>query len=339
MNIKLTDEEYANLFLKQFFDIEYKRNQLLFDNLPNIYTMVRYLAHNMEKEETEFDFRKASKISFLESTKLIDSFYKSININFKTDDIVNSGVFKIIRTNSPEEASDYELTSGNNDYIDGDNGIRHKAVNVYNNGLVTDTIIWVHEISHYRNQPERNRGPVNDMLTELLAFTEEFIYMDYLEKVGYKDDVEEFKIKEYQNFYNIINVSYHAIIRICLLYFKLGEVSKEDYKNYYGEDDNYEKAIEIFVREIKNNKKIIFTILWYSIAVISIYNYEKYKEDSSFLEKINKLNDSLNTDISLEDALKIIDIKLDKESLDKILQSINNLKEEITKKNTRIKRV
>ena len=94
----------------------------------------------------------------------------------------------------------------------------HKAINVYNNTLITDSIIWVHEISHYRNQPPLFRGEVNDILTELLAFTYELIYTDYLEQIGYEEEGKTFKIEEYKRLHTFIKKGYY-IVRIFLLYF------------------------------------------------------------------------------------------------------------------------
>ena len=41
----------------------------------------------------------------------------------------------------------------------------------------------------------------------------------------------------------------------------------------------------------------------------------------------------MNNKVSLEDALKIIDIRLEQESLDKVLEDINIFREDLTKKN------
>ena len=139
-----------------------------------------------------------------------------------------------------------------------------------------------------------------------------------------------FKISEYKNLYNVINIAFLSV-RIYLLYYLLGEVSKENYKYLYKEDDTYEKALKVFEGLKKQDQDAIFTIIWYSIGTISLYNYEMFKENIAFIEKIKKLNDKIQMDISLEDALKIIDIKLDCESLDKILNSINKFKENLTK--------
>ena len=349
----INNEQSVNSFLKEFYDENYNDNILLFDNMQNIYNLIAFLYYNMQELDVEEqNLRQGQRTSIVEVEKIIDDFYKNIGIDFKFNEIIKDGTFNIIRTNNPKEASNYELYTGNNNYyviteyfedhktkekIIIYEGI-HKTINVYNNTLITDSIIWVHEISHYKNQPPEKRDGVNDILTELLSFTEELIYADYLEQIGYAKEVNMFKIEEYKNLHNFIKIGYY-IVKIALLYFLLGEVSKENYKLLYKEDKNYDDILKKFNTEINNNKKIIFTVLFYGIGLMSIYNYIEYKKDPSFLEKIKKLNKEIMKDISLEDALKIIDIKLDQESLNKILKNINIFREDLVEKEIKKKKV
>lgn len=318
-NIK---EKSANDFLNDFYKYNHPRKEILFNNLKNIYVLISFLYNNMEPLELEdIDFREGTEANLSEKINLIEDFYKTIGVQFDFNSIIADGTFEIVRTNPLYDIYDSELTRGNNKYCG-----EHKSIEIYNNGLLTDSIIWVHEISHYRNQTDNKRGQVNDILTELLAFTESLVYVDYLEKKRYKKEGVMFKISEYKNLYNVINIAFLSV-RIYLLYYLLGEVSKENYKYLYKEDDTYEKALKVFEGLKKQDQDAIFTIIWYSIGTISLYNYEMFKENIAFIEKIKKLNDKIQMDISLEDALKIIDIKLDCESLDKILNSINKFKE------------
>lgn len=132
-------EESINSFLEGFFSWNYPRKRILFDNLTNIYILISFLYRNMNKLEIEMpDFRNGEKASLMERKRLIDEFYKSIGINFKLDALIKNKAFNIIKTNKPEEATFYELTYGNNKYKEG-----RKTINVYNNGLITDSIFWV----------------------------------------------------------------------------------------------------------------------------------------------------------------------------------------------------
>ena len=338
----INNEQSANSFLKAFYDENYNDNILLFDNMQNIYNLIAFLYYNMQELGIEYpNLREGQRTSVAEVEKLIDDFYKKIGINFKFNEIIKDGTFNIIKTTYPKKANICELTHGNNNYIRVivDDGKRkevteHKAINVYNNTLITDSIIWVHEISHYRNQPPLFRGEVNDILTELLAFTYELIYTDYLEQIGYEEEGKTFKIEEYKRLHTFIKKGYY-IVRIFLLYFLLGEVSQENYKFLYKKDKDYEYALKSFDIEIirRKDKNFIFTILFYSVGIISIYNYVEYKKNPKFLEKIEKLNQELmNDNISLEDTLKIIDIKFEQESLDKVLEDINIFREELIEK-------
>lgn len=346
MKEKVEVEVSTNTFLKSFFDIEYNKNKLLFSNLGNIYSLITFLSNNIENLDMKTpDLSCGARKDLMEKLKLIEGFYKSMKIDFNIEDIVKNGTFNIISTNNPDEATFSEIYSGNNNYIiteefytDSKTNQKiitykeyHETINVYNNDLVTDSIIWVHEISHYRNQPSIKRGEVNDILTELVAFTEELIYIDYLKRVGYEEEANMFAVAAYNNFYYFLTRSYY-IIRIVLLYYSLGEISKESYKILYGKDKDYKKSLNTFFKEIQVNRKSIFTLLYYSVGAISMYNYTEYKKDPTFFAKVQELNNALLTNsASLENSLKIINISLNEESLQRILDNINIFKEEIKK--------
>lgn len=347
MDKENTIEKEINEFLKNLFNTSYNENKIFLNNLKNIYILISFLFNNLEKLDIDTkDLRNTTRKDYVEKTQLINDFYKSLGINFKVNDIEKNGTLNILETNEPIDATS-QLTYGNNNYIlcerrsfnfktKEDNIISrnyHKAINVYNNGLLIDSIIWVHEISHYKNQPKEKRHEVNDILTELIAYTEELLYIDYLENIGYEKEAKIFKIMEYQNLYSILNFSYY-IIKITLLYYLLGSVNKENYLLLYKEDKSYNKALELFNKG-KNDIRLCYH---YSIAIISLYNYIEYKKDKKFLENIKRLNkEIMNYNISLENALKIINLKLDRESLNKILDRINIYRNSLLEERKNIK--
>lgn len=341
------NEKEINQFLKNLFNTSYNENKIFLNNLKNIYILISFLFNNLEELDIDTkNLRNTTRKDYVEKTKLINEFYKSLGINFKVNDIEKNGTLNILETNEPKDATS-QLTDGNYNYIlceerrfnpkTKENIIIsrkfHKSINVYNNDLLTDSIIWVHEISHYKNQPKEKRHEVNDILTELIAYTEELLYIDYLENIGYEEEAKIFKIMEYQNLYNILNFSYY-IIKITLLYYLLGSVNKENYLLLYKEDKNYNKVLELF-NERKNDIRLCYH---YSIAIISLYNYIEYKKDKSFLENLKRLNkEIMNYNISLENALKIINLKLDRESLNKILDRINIYRNSLLEERKNIK--
>lgn len=347
MKEKVEVEVSTNTFLKSFFDATYNENKLLFNNMSNIYKLISFLYYNIDSLDVEkLDLRDGTRADYMAKSKLIDNFYKNIGINFRMEEITSSGVLNIISTNNPKKATYKEIYTSNNNYVIHEEcyiNIRtqervvvdttyHKAINVYNNDLVTDSIIWVHEISHYKNQPPEKRGEVNIILTELIAYTEELIYTDYLSQIGYEEEARMFMIEEYKSLYNLIGLAYH-VIKITFLYYLLGEVSKESYKLLYKDEEEYEDSLKIFDEEKNKNQNIIFLMLHYSVAIISFYNYIEYKKDSNYLNKLKKLNKEIMTNISLEDSLKIINIKLNKESLDTLLKDINIFKDTLLSNN------
>lgn len=341
------NEKEINQFLKNLFNTSYNENKIFLNNLKNIYILISFLFNNLEELDIDTkDLRNTTRKDYVEKTKLINDFYKSLGINFKVNDIEKNGTLNILETNEPKDATS-QLNDGNYNYIlceerwfnpkTKENIIIsrnfHKSINVYNNDLLTDSIIWVHEISHFKNQPKEKRHEVNDILTELIAYTEELLYIDYLENIGYEEEAKIFKIMEYQNLYNILNFSYY-IIKITLLYYLLGSVNKENYLLLYKEDKNYNKVLELF-NERKNDIRLCYH---YSIAIISLYNYIEYKKDKSFLENLKRLNkEIMNYNISLENALKIINLKLDRESLNKILDRINIYRNSLLEERKNIK--
>lgn len=347
MDKENTIEKEINEFLKNLFNTSYNENKIFLNNLKNIYILISFLFNNLEKLDIDTkDLRNTTRKDYVEKTQLINDFYKSLGINFKVNDIEKNGTLNILETNEPIDATS-QLTYGNNNYIfyerrsfnfktKEDNIISrnyHKAINVYNNGLLIDSIIWVHEISHYKNQPKEKRHEANDILTELIAYTEELLYIDYLENFGYEEEAKIFKIMEYQNLYSILNFSYY-IIKITLLYYLLGSVNKENYLLLYKEDKSYNKALELFNKG-KNDIRLCYH---YSIAIISLYNYIEYKKDKSFLANLKRLNkEIMNYNISLENALKIINLKLDRESLNKILDRINIYRNSLLEERKNIK--
>jgi len=299
-------EEKVNEFLNIFFNFHHERNNLIFDNFGDYANLYFFLTGLIDefREYNDIDFKEISRVSFLDKIKLIQGFYDKYNIDINLEDIISNGTLNI-EFNSLEEVlrdNDYDLLlKGENNYIN-----KFKTIDVYDNQLLTDSIILVHELSHYRNQPDDKRSQVNNLLTESLAFFEELIYCDYLDEVGYQKEASVFKKNEFQNLRNSLSRLY-PILGIYYLYDKTGSISKENYEFLYGNIDHYEYCLEEMFKTIElGDYNIILNLIWYMVAfALSIYMYISFKEDNKFLENIKNLNDNLNK-ISLSDALIIL---------------------------------
>ena len=72
------------------------------------------------------------------------------------------------------------------------------------------------------------------------------------------------------------------------------------------------------------------------ILVINVDDYIGYSTNLE-IEYAKKLNKEIMTDISLEEALKIINISLNEESLNRILENINIFRDSLIKENKKKK--
>lgn len=87
------------------------------------------------------------------------------------NDIERDGTLNILNTNTPSEATHNQIYFGNNNYVITEEfyidpktkekiityRAFHKTINVYNNDLLTDSIIWVHEISPLQKSTSRKK--------------------------------------------------------------------------------------------------------------------------------------------------------------------------------------
>ena len=317
-----------NEFLNEFLNNNHERNNLLFDNIDVFYKMSQFIGKqtSIEIPKAAGDWSKISKVTFFRNIELMDKFYKKLRIQFDINRILSDGTIDIVTT-------DYErIMYGFNNYLG-----KHKAIKIYNNGYITDAIVWVHEISHYRNQPEDRRGQVNDLLTEALAHTASLIYTDYLEAEGF---VYEANFGRYDHINIFNNVSYDSYIvsKVFKLYESLGDVSKESYKYFYKKDEDYEEVIDKFKKIITEDSIRIHDILWYTLSgALSVYMYEQYRKDNTFINKIEELNTCLLNRDSLQKCLSTIGITgYNKESLDKIKEAYDLFKKDLNNQQHKI---
>lgn len=362
---KIIKKDINDFFIKYYNDY-YKDNNLIYDNMQVFREIIiliykklgNYIANNNE----QINWDRIEKSTFIEYIPLIEKFYKKLNIDTDINKLIENGTINLY----PKSTEELEETKKQGKSLNGTNKYQkgHKVVDVYNNGLITDSITLVHEISHYRNQPDIKRNQVNNLFTEALAFAEEFIYLDYLKSMGYEYETNIIKNKVTETFFFIAADTY-PLVKLHLLFRKLGEISEEnyiylfkynDYKDIVGvlkdiinEQNN---NITNFDKDILNNKEImdklndnfISDIMYILAAPLSIYMYEEFKKDNNFINNIKLLNDTLmniNTNNkTVVECLNIIGLSnYNEESLNKISESFKNYINELeeAKKPTRVK--
>ncbi len=332
IKIRKNNEERTNIFLKSFFDIVYDEDKLLFNNLDTAFELIVFLINNYEKyinDNKGVDISKISKFNFNDKVTLINDFYQKLGINFDINKIINNGIFDpyIIGSNSEETPNLSTATYGWYGFIN-----NKPSIEINDNNLITDAAIWVHEISHYRDLPQpKEYTHVRDLLTESLAFTEEFIFLDYIDNIGYSYEAAITKLNEFKMFYQILKNTY-LTIKPYIIFDKLGEISRENYLLYFGYDDDYDKVLDYFTSEILDTKKynIIYTYLQYSLAAaLSIYMYIEYEKNSNFLNNILTLKEKLKNN-NFKECLNTINLSTFNEDFyHKIKNSIEDFSYEI----------
>lgn len=311
---KMNIDNFLNTFLNNFYDSK----KILFDNINIFHELSIFLKSQTDFEIPKklFNWHQISKSTFYRNVELIDNFFKKKNIDFNIDEVLKDGTIELIPTN-------YErVMYGQNNYLG-----THKSITVYNNGYITDTIVWIHEISHYRNQTDEGRAEINDLLTESLAHTASLIFTDYLEEEGFAYEANISREDTLITFKIVASDTYY-LTKILLLYESLGDTSRESYKYYYGTDEDYDNVINKFCLIANTNPVRIFGMLWYTLSgVLSIYMYNEYRKNNSFINNIERLNTHLLKETNLNECLSTIGITgYNKENLEKIEEAYDNYK-------------
>lgn len=249
----------------------------------------------------QLDYGKFTKITLQEKIDILKQFYNYIKIDIDIDKLISDGTINIFTydnydNENLEEKIKY-LYQGSNTY---DNG--HKVINVTNNGYVTDILIIVHELSHFRNQPDNARGQVNHLFTESLAYADEIIAADFLCKLGYEKEV-----KEYMKF---LFVDKYSIL------FKQNKLFKilNEYKNGIQSNLNIQELNNTNLESVFLNT---FNLLSIAISpeLFMTYKTVGYKD-------INELYDDINKDDALIIFNKIGLNELDDNHLNKLFNDL-----------------
>lgn len=332
--IRKKRENQINTFLQVFFNYRYEEHNLFFGNLDTFF----YLICRFIDETREFmnkypyqslDWFKVEEMSFSSKEKLIDAFFKRINIPFCLNDIIKNGILNV----TFEDKND-AISKNSDSLVSGRSTVCsdkvHESVEVYDNGLVTDASVWVHEILHHLNLDIQNRNLVRSLFTESLAFAYEFIFLNFLDEKEFSYEAEKLKYNNFKTlFYTLCNT--YPIIKLYIIFDKFGKVTKENYKMYFEYDNDYDDCLESLSKRL-NNKDYdhIYLLLKYSLAfALSIYMYIEYTKDASFINKMNSFNGAIKTK-SVMECLNVIGItEISEQELKKIITNVRLMKLEL----------
>lgn len=298
----------------------------LFGLLYNICNDIMQYLYFYSAKNYDMNIRSLNKSNIPFNIELIQKFYKENNISFDIEKYIREGNITIENI-KPKDITLNSIMCGKSLYSDGKNKIE-----IQNNSLVADSATWIHELSHFRDQPDHERNEISHLFTESIAYTEELIYLDYLEKKGYKKEAKLIKNLIFTSAYNYATLA-TSIFKVCNLLDSTGALTEENYRLYYA-DMNYYEHLSRIDYSIKND---FFEIFRASISMmgyyLSLYMYENHKEDHKFMESIQELHDDINK-YDMDKCLEHIDLKhIEGYDRLKVVHAISCVNNEMIQKN------
>ncbi len=274
-------------------------NDFIFNNIELVEVLnYRSYLSLYECKINSFNNSELTKMPIMDKISFIKEFYESAFYSIDLDKIVDNGHINLMES----ESFCYE---GYN-YYEQDG---FKSIDVNNNGLLIDSALIVHEVSHYNNQEDEFVSDSRSYLTEILAYCDNLLYFDYVKDKGYTKDYLAMKNLFAKNcrFCCLDNFSW---LRLFLMISKCGDVSKESYSKLFC-DDNYEMIIDKSFEELKKGQFRFFYNMRYVIGFpLAIYVYLKYKNNVEFIVDLH----NHISDIEIADFFKKIGFDMNLEN-------------------------
>ncbi len=271
-------------------------DETIYEELPTFCSfnipVIELLEPVFSDYNDEIDASKIEKKAFYENIKLINEFYKKIGLKFNANNVIKNNALDYVFYDYDDPDKINRFKNGCNYYTSED---YRKEIEVCNNGLITDSIVLVHELSHYRNQRDKGRTIVGRFFTETLALTDELIYYDYLLNNGHKIDKNFIRSSFYFYYQNAIEA--FSVMDLLLLFSEYGGITEKDYETFYNTTDDYKENIEVF-KDITNDYSILVATGYNVSFLLAPYLFYKYKKNNDyfFLEYLNELINEPNID-------------------------------------------
>lgn len=297
----MNKEEKINEYFNALFSKRYQKYSLLFNNLEALSKSQLFLEKKLESayEMTNFAKENLTKMDFLECIELAKQFYHDMGIDYDIEKLVQNGTIDI---NVPEN-SEIIINSGFTTFKQ-----NHIGLSVNYNNSISDATVLVHELAHARGM-EPIFYKTYDFFTETMAFTEQYIFIEYLNNMGYNKDLNILKSKNYRSLWRF-NYSAYSILMLLEVYNTLGKVSLENCKFLYDNisNEDYQKSVDNVFGYLSKPLYKLLQPIYYSIAYMHApYMLEKYKENPNFINKIKYLTENL-AKLEIKDFFEIIDL-------------------------------
>ena len=270
--------------MNSFFVSNKQMYNLIGDNLCLFWRLSELIIKALEKIDNLKESPNIeiilSRMTPLENIEIVKEYYKMNVINFDIDKVINDGTIDFVY-------NDNTLNLMGRCYVRNNKSL----VDTYNNGVLLDSVVLIHELSHFRNQ---SRNITRDLLTEAIAFSEELKFIDYLEEKGYLEETYYYKKNIYNIFYDIATLVL-PVYKMLLLYSEFSSLDAESYKMCFGSDTNYINEINALESFSKKQISNFLDYSWYVLAAtLGSYIYNKYKLNENYYDIINNLHYLIN---------------------------------------------
>ena len=296
-----------NTYLNEKFGVNNRYPNVFYDNLEIFYRLALFMK-NLYREE-KFPAEKYNSFKYLgiiDSIELVKKYYKENNIDIDIDELVSDGTINFVE----QEESKY-ITKG---LTHNENGKR--LVEIWTQFNVFDSIVLLHELSHYKNKGSNTQ--VRELFSEGIAYAEEHIYVDWLEENGFPGIKETWEIIMNACRYYFADYEYKNF-KIYNLFDQMGNIDKDTYEYYYEDDTNYEDIMSKF-----DKKFDVLTDSGYVFGyAVSDYIYDKYKKGEMTIQDIENIHIYTNMNFNkIFEALDLEDLYVD--NIEKLLQALEN---------------
>lgn len=276
-------------------------------------------------------------MDIMNKIELLKRFYQEKNIPLDLDLILSNGVIDLECRKLEDYSFQGAFKEGCNSYLED-----KKSIEIYDHGILLDTVAWLHEFAHYRNQTDKDRSEMGKLFTETISFISELFYLDYLVDQGY--EVEDYYLDNLNGEAGMIKLV-APILHLLHVYSKTGEITKENFNSVYPDSSTVKSEFSEYSHPSDFSFHISYVLddyhdsccdhdyywsivvgIMYSLAFpLQVYLYEEYKKDPTIFNQVEKLNDSLPM-TNFEECMKLIgiDIPLTEEFLEKMDYYLSN---------------
>lgn len=295
----MNKEEKINEYFNTLFSKQYQKYSLIFSNLVVLSKSQLFLEEKFDSayEMSNFAEESLTKMDFLECIELTKQFYQDMGIDYDIEKLVQNGTIDINVPKNPEIIINSGCTSFKKNHIE---------LNVNYNNSISDATVLVHELAHVRGmRPQFYK--TYDFFTEAMAFTEQYVFIEYLNNIGYNKDLNILKSKNYRNLWKY-NYNAYSILMLLDIYNMLGKVSLENCKLLYNNKTNeeYQNSVDTVFYYLSKPLSKLLQPIYYSIAYMyAPYMIEKYKENPDFINKIKYLTENLDK-LEIRDFFEMI---------------------------------